>query len=370
MAAGLLVVQASHSYLSEQGFLIFNRTIFVVGVVTCLTYPLQVRLWEGGGRIYVFDILIVGLLALLAALFVVLFQSFGLWLIPPLWIYIYSRSMERFFFNASISAGYVHSAYAVAIIFITIELLVWLVSAGATEENARFFLPGLFLCSFLLLVMKKSTLLSGVSGPRVLVSNSVFLIAHSFFLLAVVMLDRLLVSDNYSTKRMPAADYLLLFSYAGAVYSLMVSIFEIKRPAYIKEAKASPFILSFIFKRKVSGDILTSFGICGLLFLLAGFFLQSSAKYLQVTFDWYTWIFLSLFFSFFYICAFVQIYFIGKRMAVPLILGWGVAFLLKAAGSYMQDMAILAVLNFLSAITCFICSLIFGVLYEKYSFSR
>lgn len=234
MAISLLLVQATYTFFNEQTFLLYNVLLFLLGLHTCFTYYVQVNIWENA-QISKKDIwLAVGMMLLIAVLALTKFNSsFAL----SVFLFLFFKFFERVKFNFFIKSGEVLQAYLFSGVILLLELLLLLMfvytSSINEEEVTRFIKPYLILVVIISLFAVRYLRIS--LGERVSnVYEKGFLALHSFFLLIVIMIDRVL-GAFFDSKYF--IDYLLLFSYATAVYALLVAVVEVKRPKYSEIAK-------------------------------------------------------------------------------------------------------------------------------------
>lgn len=372
MALAMVVLQFSFERLSADSFVLLNKMIFFVGLHTCVTYSVQVGIWESKGALN-WRSMVGGLLVAVLMAMPVLYFEGGL-VFAALAAYVIYKFLDRLAFNCVLSEGRAVRAYLVVIFFMAFEAVVWLLCGGVGEVFARFIIPSLVVSVVVLVFLLGSgggKFLKGL--PASGMKEKIYFSLHSFFLLAVIMLDRLVVGKDLSGFGMQGKDYLLLFSYGGAIYSLMISALEVKRVQYFEVAKQAEDLKKFIrrigFYRvlllSVTVNFLVALGMGGAWHLFGGRFLD-----VPISSFWAVWGAINVFYLSFFVCAIFHIFYLANRRFIELFLVWGGGLAVKMLLLLGGGLESYLVINVIAGLVCVILSLVIGVPNAKDRFFR
>ncbi|WP_272164968.1 hypothetical protein [Vibrio diabolicus] len=353
LAMTLLSVQLTYTLYTEQAFVAFNGVLFMVGVHTCLTYHHQVKIWEGNSINT--DSLFRGcLVALPIATISLLFYEIDVSYLAGFILYIIYKYLERVLYNYNITNSRISVAYIISISFVTVEIIIFTLFIGLSSELvSRLVLPaGLFVFILLYVVFTTMDVKRNIKNGN---GNSVSgFVMHALFLVLVIMSDRFLISFVDIDDELPLKDYLLFFGYASAVYTLCSSILEVKRADLFDRAKESKNVLYYV---RESGFGFFSL-LCTVIFVSAYWFGYFVNEYFYTVSSYSgmynVWMGLLIFFYFFSLLSFVQIYLLSNRIFRVLGLSWSFALLVKITpvflGKYSYSSYLLVCV--LSSILC------------------
>lgn len=334
MLGTLAAIQLTYVNFTQEMFVAVNMLTFLVGLHTALSYSVQVEIWETGraeARKIVGAIAIAVVIILLATLF---------GNVPPAIMigglaYILYRFSDRLSFNTLITRGKVARAYCVSILAIAVEISAFCLLVDFLPENlARLLVPSLLAGAIpmlvLILLSYGGGLARSASGSR---KHDWAFAGHSLAILFVVMIDRIAPSVQTTIGYLDAR-YLLMFSYAGAIYSIGVAVLEPLRPRYFATAKEVGSLGDFL---AATGVRMLALPVLGIMAVSAGTALAVSAghgfadpqDFSKGARDLLIGGGLLVFFSLFLLLAYVQTYFLSRRQFGTIFLSWAVAFAVR-----------------------------------------
>lgn len=332
MGLSLLAVQMTYKVGSEQLFLLFNYIVFFVGLHTCLTYNIQVEIWVSKNALSMKNII----QSIMAACVVGVVASLSFARTEPMnhvllfmcaFTYIGYKFTDKIIFNYLISHNSTLLAYVATITIVIVEISSYLISyrLGIPDPYSRLILPPI-ICSIFIVIVP----LSQYRHTHLSVSNSldkVFLILHAFGILFSIMSDRLLIANIPSLVSDPV-QYLLLYSYGGAIYTLLNSLPEANRSLHLQIAKTSNNSISF-FNHEAKQYINIFLIINTIAAIAATIVLPFLLKTDFTKSELLSWYSIQAFFMAASVLSFFQLYFIGKRESSKLVVIWLATFAAK-----------------------------------------
>jgi hypothetical protein len=254
MALGLLAIQLTYHISSDKLLSLLSLAIFLAGLHNVLTHGTLAKLWESqrlNRGDYVFGLLTACALSALAT--VASEKRLEVMTFTGITFYIIFKYLERLSFNRLISIRKPLHGYLLLIIGSSLEILVYISLFSKIDHIlARFVLPAgvlslalAYIFAYLGKISKDCT----IQTARINHRDMLFYSFYSFFLLAVVMADRAIgnIFDNLSFL---SGRYLVIFSYASAIYALLVSILETRRPDLYEVARKSTNLYNYLVHRK------------------------------------------------------------------------------------------------------------------------
>lgn len=366
MFFGIASLQLTHTLFSKEIFISFNAIIFAIGFHTCTTYSTQVKIWEGGTPLRI-DYLLAGLYSLAIVFVIGLVGNVSVTVAVAMYFFLVAKFLERICFNKLLNDGEVLGAYKILIFLVILEVVVFLTTHNYfLEEYSRFLLPSLIVCIFAVTISLRTMKAANKNTIRASGSGLQYSI-HSFFILAVLMLDRLIPSLWAMQGAYSSENYLLLFSYCSAFYAIGVSILEVMRPKLFSVARDSKN-LSIYFKNTKCNLVVILCLIYFLLQVLIGYVAVEILKSYNFEIPENTmeiWIGLSGFFSSFLLLAYFQVYFLSGRVFQPLFVSWSIAFGLRSVGFFSGSWSLVVVFSFFSGLAA-IAWLFYSQRHEKY----
>lgn len=368
MLGTLAAIQLTYVTFSNEMFLAVNMLTFLVGLHTALSYSVQVEIWETGQ---------VRRRKLIAALAIAAMIIAGATLIKnaPLSImagglaYLLYRFSDRLFFNVLITQGKAVRAYSISIAAIAVEIAVFYLLAHRLHEDfARLLIPSLLagvvlaLLFFLLATGDRHMPARPTSGD---LRHDLLFASHSLAILFVVMIDRVAPSLNPALSYIDAR-YLLMFSYAGAVYSIGVAVLEPLRPRYFAIAKEVGSFPAFLIATRARTLVLPTLGLtifgAGLaLTVSAGNGFANPESFSNGTRDVLIGGGLLSFFSLFLLLAYVQMYFLSRREFRAVFLSWAAAFAVRLVALTLPRLDLYLAFSGLAAVSAIAALFIVGV---------
>ncbi|MBN8106890.1 hypothetical protein [Vibrio vulnificus] len=276
-------------------------------------------------------------------------------------MYLPFKYLERLLYNYFISNGSVDRAYAISILSISVEVIIFsLLVQRVNEVYARFILPSTILLAIFLLI----TVLVGIGKKKDKESklNAFGFVSHSLFLVLVIMSDRYIISFLEFDNKVSIKDYLLMFGYASAVYTLVCSILEVKRAQLFIKAKEEPSVISYL----IDNNFLGYFSIATLTFFMAfvvGVFINEQLYTIIVSQSANeVWFQILVFFYLYAMVSFVHIYYLSNRLFLTLFISWLCALAIKMAPLMLELDSVSAYLIWCSAsaVVCISLSVFFG----------
>lgn len=337
MGVTLLVMQLTFLLYPADAFLYYNQLLFAVALHTCLTYGVQVGIWNGGAPAWSRLALQGGLGAVAVAAALSLYAGASWSLLAGSLVYLLARFADRLYFNATLTLQAPVRAYAGAIAVAALELLTLLAVLVVVADwpVLRVLLPALLMLPLALALAGRALLAlraTAASAAAPVPTRGFAALApalHAFCLLAVAMSDRVLVEH----VALPASDkalYLLQFAYAGAFYTLLVSLFEVRRPALFACARETPAVLVYLQASGGPRFFALAAG-AGIVVALAGGVGFAVARPAAAFAAGLGWAMLVLYFVLLVALAYVQGFFLARQAYAPLFAGWGLAFAVKLA---------------------------------------
>ncbi|HAS6040072.1 TPA: hypothetical protein I7140_14160 [Vibrio vulnificus] len=360
MVLALLSVQLTYLNYSENVFILYNSLIFIVGIHTCFTYQYQVKLWEGG-EVNINSILKGWAISIPICLVSISLLELQVAVAVGFFMYLPFKYLERLLYNYFISNGSVDRAYAISILSISVEVIIFsLLVQRVNEVYARFILPSTILLAIFLLI----TVLVGIGKKKDKESklNAFGFVSHSLFLVLVIMSDRYIISFLEFDNKVSIKDYLLMFGYASAVYTLVCSILEVKRAQLFIKAKEEPSVISYL----IDNNFLGYFSIATLTFFMAfvvGVFINEQLYTIIVSQSANeVWFQILVFFYLYAMVSFVHIYYLSNRLFLTLFISWLCALAIKMAPLMLELDSVSAYLIWCSAsaVVCISLSVFFG----------
>jgi len=370
MLGTLCAIQFTYILYSPEIFLTVNMLTFLVGMHTAMTYAVQVNIWETGqiNGTKVVQALGTGLTIIVVA------GIIGLASIEILFVglaYILYRFSDRLVFNTLITHGKITQAYGASIVAIFTEIIVFsLLVHSAPESVARLLLPSLLagsvatsvLCFYVIRLQNKRPDAHAIHGK-----SDILFALHSSAILFVIMIDRIAPNLNQTLNYLDAR-YLLLFSYAGAVYSLGVAVIEPLRRRYFSVAKEVDSFATFLaatnarkLVRPIGGIALASTGAFLGMSVINGFadptILTPPMRDIQIISA------LLAFFALFLLLMYFQMYFLSRREFGPIFLSWGAAFAVRLIALTLPRLDLYLACSVLAAGTAII--ILFVLEYKK-----
>lgn len=354
MGLGVFSLQITYYLFEESTFLIYNSLIFLIGLHTCVTYSSQVSIWDGklpGGRGYLWALLA----ALMMAVIYTYLSNISLLTGLGLSIYIFAKFIERIRFNWELTLGRVSKSYRTLILYQITEILSFtLLISYSNSIDVRITIPSFILLTYsLFLLVKERLIYVGIRDEKnSLTTNQLYYSMHAFFLLAVLMIDRIALSFVDFTGDIQKSDYLLLFSYASAFYAVGVAIIEVYRPRMFLTAKEcttlSEYLTKIHFGRYSLMGLVVAFVVALLvfpvLFALNHFSIDVNFRLIEI------WILMIAFFSLYVLLMCLQIFFIAKNIFFPLFFSWSIALVIRLVGMISGNWIELLGLSILSGI--------------------
>lgn len=364
MGAALLSLQLTKTLFGDGPFLLLNQFLFVVGLHTCLTYGVQVTLWERGRPSTQQIAASFGTAALLT-LVVTAIYGWGVATAAALGLYLGAKLLERLAFNSLIARARVTASYAVTLVAIAVEIAafcgVWYVMGA---QGNRFIFPSLAV-AMVMIVPALHIMRTPLAGPAATADiggkQHVLFAFHSFAILVTMMSDRLLFAAAPLAFGGRNGDYLLLYSYCSAVYALGVSLIEVRRPALIRLAGEVPSFRAFL-RRSGFLPFAGTIGLMATLGLLAGvLFVDRWGGIMGLSPD--TPVFPMLaglvgFFVGFLLLSFVQVYHLATRSFGALFASWGVAAVVRFAAFAQPGWSGFLILSGIAGFAGFACLLL------------
>lgn len=345
MLASLMLVQATYILMSANTFLIFNNVIFCMGLVTCLTYSQQVKIWRGE-QLNREDLYYALMIILVISLAYILFKKYDVFVLSIVTVYLFYRYIERIAFAHLIKKGAITNAYLVSVSLMIVEVACIILFIAIARENnellVRFLYPSLIVLLAIYIfyhrrLRKYFSRSKENTIDRSSASDSILLNFHSLLLLLVVMSDRIVI-DLISIDTNKNALYLLIFSYASALYGLSLGVLDARRPTFLATASSSPTLNGYLRSSAVKKAYVTTSLI--FVFLSLGFIVFNSlfpiidANGLSMF-----WIPLSCFFFIFHLVAYLHIYLIEKKYYFLLVTSWLSALIIKLFPLLMPNLA-------------------------------
>lgn len=367
MLGTLAAIQLTYVTFSKEIFLAVNMLTFLVGLHTALSYSVQVEIWETGqvghrklaGALAIAVLIIAGTTLIMNAPLSIMAGGFA---------YLLYRFADRLSFNAYITRGTVTRAYSVSIAAIAVEIAAFFLLAHSLPENlARLLVPSLLagafpaLMFFLLTRGDRRRPARPASGDH---RHDLAFAGHSLAILFVVMIDRIAPNLNPALGFLDAR-YLLLFSYAGAVYSLGVAVLEPLRPRFFaiaKEVGSFPAFLAATRARKLVLPILglTVLGTCLALAVAVLNGLADPKSYGEGARDVFIGGGLLAFFSQFLLLAYVQMYFLSRREFPAIFLSWAMAFAMRLVALTLPRLDLYLAFSGLAAVSAIAVLFVIG----------
>lgn len=364
MAMSLAVLQITFLLYESKVFIFYNSILFAIGLHTTLTYSTQISIWFGKlpsvntyARDSIFALLVVSLVYIINPPFRE--EYLVLWVF--VWFYVFAKYCERIVFNISILNDRLVQAYLLSFLFLTTELTVLIGARVFAEDgvNGRIAYPSLavfvIFCYILFERLSSNTGTQVKKTPDPGKKSKYVLTLHSFFLLVVIMSERL-VAQHYSEGGLEASGYLLMFSYAGAWYSLVVSMVEANRNKLITIANDSSTPVVYM-KRLIDRKIFFAGLIFFLLSIVAGmvwFDIVGLIDVMGADGKWIFWLGFLCYFAVFSLSAVLYVFYIARNEGYVLILSWMVALVVKCMSWLDGRMDHVLIYNLVSACLAFI----------------
>lgn len=358
MLGTLAALQLTYLTFSHEMFLAVNMLTFLVGLHTALSYSVQVDIWETGkvGHRKLFAAVLIAVAVILVG---VIFRAAPPAIMACGLAYLVYRFSDRLSFNTLITRGQVAKAYGVSIVAITVEIAMFYLLANRLPESlARLLIPSVIAGAVPTLVFAALSRTGAhdskrpMSGAR---RHDLAFAGHSLAILFVVMIDRVAPTLN-SALRYLDAQYLLLFSYAGAIYSIGVAVLEPLRPRYFAVAKEESSFQGFLAATeagKIAIPVLavTAIGAITAFAVSTRHGFANPESFGHFARDVLTGGGLLSFFSLFLLLAYVQMYFLSRREFGIIFLSWSAAFFVRLAGLASQRLDLYLAFSNLSAVT-------------------